>query len=51
MKIQFTYPNDVNLDANGLLDAGRYEDLLRVGGVDRRAECRSTSVARSHSLQ
>lgn len=45
------YPYDVDLDSDDLLDAGRNEYLLGVGGVDGRTEGRSAPVARSHSLQ
>lgn len=45
------HPYNVDFNAYCLLDAGRHEYLLGVGGVDRRTEGRAAPIARAHSLQ
>lgn len=46
-----TYPDDVHFDTDALRDAGRDQDLLRVGRVQGGTEAWAASVAWAHSLQ
>ena len=48
--LDVTYPDDVHFNSYHLLHAGRHQDLLRIGRVQRRAERRAASVARARSL-
>ena len=46
-----TYPDDVHFNSYHLLHAGRHQDFLGIGRVQRRAERRPASVARTSSLR
>lgn len=45
-----TYPDDVHFNSYHLLHAGRHQDLLGIGRVQRGAECRAASITRTRSL-
>lgn len=50
LRIAIAYPDDVHFNSYHLLHAGRHQDFLGIGRVQRRAERRPASVARTSSL-